>query len=84
MNRKRVLELAAWACIGTRSPGLWECSTEALELFAEMVTRVEREACARVCEELREDWLRGRGRYDEFKGDSAGECADAIRARGKE
>jgi len=43
----------------------------------------EREACAKVCEELRDDWLRGRGRY-EFKGEGADDCADAIRARGKE
>ena len=58
----------------------WRAEVERLRA----AVAAEREACAKVCEELREDWLRGRGRYDEFKGDSAGECAEAIRARGKE
>jgi hypothetical protein len=43
----------------------------------------EREACARLCEELRDDWLRGRGRY-EFMGEGADYCAEAIRGRGQE
>lgn len=40
----------------------------------------EREACAKVCEEQRDDWLRGLGRY-EFMAEGADFCADAIRAR---
>ena len=73
MNRKQVIDLAARACVGTRSPGVWEFSTEALELFAEMVTRVEREACAKVCEEVQF--------YNLMRPQ---DCADVIRARTKE
>jgi hypothetical protein len=46
-----------------------------LERFAELVRQDEREACARLCEELSEKW------YDE--GGSASDCATAIRARGE-
>jgi len=52
-----------------------------LARFAALVAAAEREACAKVCEELRDDWLRGWGRY-EFMGEGADYCADAIRARG--
>jgi hypothetical protein len=44
--------------------------------------KAEREACAKVCEALRDDWMRGRGRY-EFMGEGADYCADAIRERGQ-
>ena len=54
-----------------------------LERFAALVAAAEREACAKVCEELRDDWLRGLGRY-EFMGEGADFCADAIRARYQE
>ena len=56
-------------------------SPEALERFAALVAYYEREECAKVCEKYRDDWLRGRGRY-EFMGEGADYCADAIRARG--
>jgi hypothetical protein len=42
--------------------------------FARLVAAQEREACAKLCEELSEKW------YDE--GGSASDCADKIRARG--
>jgi len=51
-----------------------------IEHFAELVREDERELCAKVCDELRDDWLRGLGRY-EFMGEGADYCADAIRAR---
>ena len=50
------------------------------ERFAALVAAAEREACAKVCEELRDDWLRGLGRY-EFMAEGAYYCAEAIRAR---
>lgn len=53
-----------------------------IERFAALVAAHEREACAKLCEELRDDWLRGLGRY-EFMGEGADYCADAIRARGQ-
>jgi hypothetical protein len=42
----------------------------AIERFANLVAAAEREACAKVCDELQQQWR------------PAGECADAIRARG--
>lgn len=52
-----------------------------IEKFAKLVQADEREACAKVCEQLRDDWFQGLGRY-EFMGEGADFCADAIRARG--
>lgn len=54
-----------------------------IKIFADMVAKAEREACAKVCEEQRDDWLRGLGRY-EFMAEGADFCADAIRARGEQ
>ena len=68
---------------GEAEIGDWyECFTDELEAFAQLVAAAENEACAKVCEELRDDWLRGLGRY-EFMGEGADYCADAIRARGQ-
>jgi len=48
-----------------------------LEAFAELVRANEREACAKVCDELHWQW---------HMGDNSGpkECAEAIRARSQE
>jgi hypothetical protein len=49
---------------------------DCLERFAALVAAHEREACAKACEELRNtEWV---------SIEAAGECADAIRARGQE
>jgi hypothetical protein len=45
-----------------------------IERFAELVRQDEREACAKLCEDLSTKW------YDE--GGSARDCVHAIRARG--
>jgi hypothetical protein len=52
------------------------CSTEQLKAFEALVRADEREACARVCDELHWTW---------HMGDNSGpkDCAAAIRARGK-
>jgi hypothetical protein len=42
-----------------------------LERFAKLVAAAEREECAQACDELQQQWR------------PAGECADAIRARGQ-
>ena len=51
-----------------------------IEYFAHLVAEVEREACAKVCEQM--SWP---GRSDEalWKDDASDECAAAIRARGE-
>jgi len=52
------------------------------EAFAALVAAAEREACAKVCEEYRDEWLKGSGRF-EFMGEGADLLADFIRARGE-
>jgi hypothetical protein len=51
-------------------------TTPLLERFFHMAQAAEREACAKVCDELHWPW---------HMGDNSGpkECADAIRARGQ-
>lgn len=49
--------------------------SEILERFAELVRQDEREACAKLCEDLSTKW------YDE--GGSARDCVHAIRERGE-
>jgi hypothetical protein len=51
--------------------------------FAKLVAAKEREACAEICDSFYLSWIDVQGRY-EFMGEGASECADAIRARGKQ
>ena len=48
-----------------------------LERFANLVAAVEREACAKVCEEYQDA-------VDRHRWPNGYECADAIRARGQQ
>lgn len=59
---------------------LWVLSDKELERFAALVRADEREACAKVCDACRDEWLKGLGRY-EFMGEGADYLADFIRAR---
>lgn len=58
---------------------------ELIEYFAELVAAAEREACAKVCEEISDDYMRSESRlYPEMKTDAqagASDCEAAIRAR---
>ena len=47
-----------------------------LEAFAKLVAEAEREACAKICDEL--------SKKHSWEGCYANECAEAIRARGGE
>ena len=78
---KTVIEMA-------REAGVWGAfmgEPEDLERFAELVRADEREACAKVCEELLERPSGYQGTwegYGKFKTQMTGqECAAAIRAR---
>ena len=51
-------------------------SNRFLEIFAALVAKAEREACAKLCDRLAETMDFGTGYYEE--------CAAAIRARGGE
>ena len=59
-----------------------------LERFAALVTTVEREACAKVCEEIEDEYRERESlRYAELRTDAqtgASDCAAAIRARGNQ
>ena len=59
----------------TRQAGGFDATPEFLERFAALVAAAEREACAKVCDEL---VLAHPGRADL----TADQCAAAIRARG--
>jgi len=56
---------------------------KSLEAFAKLVAAKEREACAKVCDEVYELWINKQGRY-EFMAEGAGACASVIRARGEQ
>jgi len=58
----------------TRQAGGFNATPEFLERFAKLVTAKEREACAKVCDELSDKHT--------WEGCYADECAHAIRARG--
>lgn len=77
MNREDIIRMA-WEAGANRSinPDKWdilEISDESLERFAELVAAHEREACAKLCEEVD-------GRLTHYR---APDCAVAIRARGE-
>ena len=76
MNKEDIIRMAGGA--GFASPDgsfiTWDASDEQLERFAALVAAAEREACAKVCEDI----------DTEYEGEDvlATWCAAAIRARG--
>ena len=70
MNRDEVIRMA-------REAGLWPTSStvDLLERFAALVAACEREACARVCEEI---WYDRQGP----ESGTAFACSQEIRVRG--
>lgn len=73
-NVHRLLEVHQAALEASEKPGPWP----AKEVIAKAVA-AEREACARVCDEKREEWG-----WDDDGQLAARDCANAIRARGNE
>lgn len=53
---------------------VWYIVQGQLERFAQLVAAAEREACAKVCEDMQNGWA----------SDDHLQCADAIRARGQQ
>ena len=51
-----------------------------LEHFAELVRQDEREACAKACERVHDDYINDRNN-DGYDWPDGHDCADAIRAR---
>ena len=81
MDREDIIRMAREAGVSIRAHYDETGSTpQELERFAALVAAAEREACAKLCDDIRRmggysaetpDWERG-----------TGHCADAIRARG--
>jgi len=74
MTRDDIIRMAHEAGVIPPGWGATEMQWRSLDAFAALVAAVEREACAKVCD-----------KYDDA--DPLGvslECANAIRARGKE
>ncbi len=65
MTKDEIIEM-------TRQSGGFDATPKFLETFAKLVAQHEREACAKVCDDLWED------------DGTAYDCAEAIRARAKE
>ena len=76
MNRDDIIRMAREACGEPAWSGGVEWTWEELERFANLVAAAEREACAKVCENIYEG--------DEGCGDwpTPEMCAEAIRERG--
>jgi hypothetical protein len=82
MTRDDIIRLAREAGIVDWSlHGRLESKEEALERFAALVAAAEREACAKLCEEIAKDNDAEGADIDWVTGNM--ECADYIRARGE-
>ena len=81
MTQDEIIEMAE-SC-GWDKGNTWDdcmrCSPFNIEAFAKLVAQHEREACAKVCEEMR-TYV---GRNNAVTQSSAQDCATAIRARGQ-
>ncbi len=81
MNKENIIRMAHEAQFEGFGNGDWVCTTEEIERFAALVAAAEREACAKVCEDI------GRAAFHDCDLRFAGgpiDCAAAIRARGQE
>jgi hypothetical protein len=75
MNRDEIIRMAREACdpdkVDAWKNGFWTLTQEELERFAALVAKAEREACAKLCEDLHDC-------EPELRPD---DCATAIRGR---
>ncbi len=90
MNKEDIIRMAREAC--DQAPRedwnstAWVFGDETLERFATLVAAAEREACAKVCDQMFHDWCN-----QEFEDEDeayrnkpdAEDCKKAIRARGE-
>jgi hypothetical protein len=90
MTRDEVIALAR-ECedvpLDDSTTNIWVLFTEQLEHFAALVAAAEREACAKVCEEIKcgmwEEYKKHRETRFQDACDGAEVCENAIRARGE-
>ena len=81
MTRDDIIRMAREAGFQTDMFGLGIWDSSEFNKFAELVATAEREACAKVCDELAADAAKEQDFHALFAAES---CADAIRARGQE
>ena len=74
MDKNDIIEMAQDAGARIESPIRWLMTQEELERFATLIAAAERDACAKVCENL--PWISGHTLPSNV------EMAAAIRARG--
>ena len=79
-NVEQITYMLAEAIDQDREYKSWHVSTKHLMTLVEMVVAQEREACAKVCDELKITGLQ----LDAYScNDAKYKCAEAIRARGQ-
>ena len=81
---ERIKELAQMSGLAATSNGtlyLLPIGVIHIEHFAELVRQDEREACAKACEKVHDDYINDRNN-DGYDWPDGHDCADAIRARG--
>jgi len=78
MNQNQVLLLVREALAHNPGYQAWTLSTVHLEIIVNTAIKIEREACAKACEEIAEQVT-----YQRNSQEAADKCADAIRARGE-
>lgn len=79
MTQDEIIEMAKQSGAFMVNIGYWAFGEEDIERFANLVAQHEREACAKMCEEMR-TYV---GRNNAVTQSSAQDCASAIRARGQ-
>jgi hypothetical protein len=80
MTKDDIIRMARKAGIAQYGLG-WTCWEGQLERFAALVAAAEREACARVCEDINAKYA---WPADIAERVASQWCADAIRARGQQ
>jgi hypothetical protein len=80
---ERIKELAQMSGLAATSNGtlyLLPIGVVHIEHFAELVRQDEREACAKACEKVHDDYINDRNN-DGYDWPDGHDCANAIRAR---
>jgi hypothetical protein len=75
MTQDEIIDMAIQAGASPDENKIWLMYAEEIEAFAKLVAAKEREACAKLCDELSDKHT--------WEGCYADECAQAIRARGE-
>jgi len=83
MTRDDIIKLAREAGFANSSFCRWSAYTDDLERFAALVAAAEREACARVCENMTLEW-EDQPAIAQAELATLMDCALAIRGRGQQ